>query len=305
MRFDPRELLVHAALRRRVKNGRIETVDDYLRVKQESPDSYAPPTGKPAEGVDVSEHSVGGVPVYRLSSKRDRNDRCFVFFHGGSFIGQIVPGQWKLVMDLVRRSGSTCLVPIYPLAPTETAVQTVPRASRAIGYAIDEFGADKVSVLGDSAGGTILMAAVQQMRDDGATLPANLVMIAPWLDLAMTHPDQAAIEPHDIMVRRPYLLDAAKVYAGGLPIDDSRVSPLHGSFAGLPDMYVFTGAHDVVATDSRALVELVHEADGHIEYVEAPRMQHAYPIYPLIAEARRAKKQIAAILAASHPARST
>ena len=297
VRFDPRRLLIDAVLRRRVKSGRGMFVDEYIRIKQQDPDSYLPPTGKPAEGITVSEHRADGMPVFRLTPKQDGSDRCFVYLHGGSFVGQIVSGQWGLVMELVRGSGSSCMVPIYPLAPAETAAQTTVRAARAIGDSIEEFGAENVSVLGDSAGGTIAVSAVQLLRDASAPLPSRLILLAPWLDLAMTHPDQAEIEEHDILVRRPYLLEAAKIYAGDLPMDDPRVSPLHGNFAGLPPMFVFTGSHDVVATDSRELVRLVGEAGGEIEYVEAPRMQHAYPIYPLLAEARDAKKRMAALLA--------
>jgi acetyl esterase/lipase len=244
----------------------------------------------------VSEQTVADTLVYRLTPQQNPAPRCFVYFHGGSFVGQIVSGQWDLVLELVRESGSTGFVPIYPLAPYETAEQTVPRSAAAISAAVKEFGAENVSILGDSAGGTIAVAAVQQLRDAGAELPARLILLAPWLDLPMAHPDQAAIEPHDIMVRRDYLTEAGRVYAGALPMDDWRVSPLFGSFASLPPMHVFTGSHDVVVTDSRQLVERVRDAGGEISFLEARGMQHVYPIYPLLPEARKAKKQIAELL---------
>lgn len=289
-------MLVHSVLRRRVrKGGRIETVSEYVSTKQENPDPHTPPTGKASQGIDVSEQQVDGTLVYRLAPEGGAQ-RCFVYLHGGSYVGEIVLGQWKLVMEVARGSGTTCLVPIYVLAPHETALQMVPRAAAAIKAAIAEFGAENVSVLGDSAGGTIAVAAVQQMRDAGAELPAHLILLAPWLDLTLTHPDQAAIEPHDIIVRPRYLAEAARAYAGDLPLDDPRVSPLNGSFSGLPPMHVFTGSHDIVVTDSRQLVELVHAAGGQIEFVEARGMQHAYPVLPLMPESRAAKKKIAKLL---------
>lgn len=297
MKLDPRRVLVHSVLRRRIeKGGRIETVAAYISAKQANPDPHAPPTGKAARGIDISTLSVGGTLVYRLTPQKNPGRRSFVYVHGGSFIREIDSGQWGLVMELVRRSGSTCLVPIYALAPRATAIETVTSVSDVIGSATKEFGAEKVSLLGDSAGGTILVAAAQQMRDMGAEMPASLILLAPWLDLPMTHPDQATIQPHDLMMRRDYLVDAAHVYAGGLPLKDPRVSPLFGDFSGLPPMYVFTGSHDVVATDSRQLVERVRAVGGEITYLEAPGMQHVYPVLPLLPEAHKAKRKIAALL---------
>ncbi|MDR7086314.1 acetyl esterase/lipase [Aeromicrobium panaciterrae] len=298
MKLDLRTLLFHSVLRRRIaKGGRIETVAEYIRVKQQHPDPYEPPTDKVSSGIDISTQYVGATLVYRLTPQQNPAPRSFVYVHGGSFISEIGSGQWRLVMELVRRSGSTCLVPIYALAPQATAVTTVASACDVIRNAVEEFGAANVSVLGDSAGGTIAVAAAQNLRDAGDVLPARLILLAPWLDLAMTHPDQATIAPHDLMMRRDYLLAAAQVYAGDLPLENPRVSPLFGDFSGLPPMHVFTGSHDVVATDSRQLVERVRAAGGEITYVEAPGMQHVYPIFRLIPEATKARKAIAKLLA--------
>lgn len=297
MRLDPRTLLIHSVLRRGLAKGtRIETVAEYVVAKQQHPDPHVPPVGKAANGIAISTESVGDTLVYRLAQQQNPSQRSFVYVHGGSFISEIGSGQWRLVMELARRSGSTCLVPIYDLAPRAAVVETTTTASEVIANAIEEFGADNVSVMGDSAGGTIAMAAVQRLRDSGAKLPARLILLAPWLDLEMTHPDQSEIEPHDLMMRRDYLINAATLYAGGLPLNDPRVSPLFGSFTGMPPMFVFTGSHDVVATDSRELVTRVHEAGGEISYVEAPGMQHVYPIFRLIPEARKAKKAIVRLL---------
>lgn len=305
MRFDPRRLLVHSVISMMLRKGRIETVEEYVRVKEATPDPYEPPVGKPAAGLDIDEQDHDGMPVYRLKAQQKRSDACLVYFHGGSYIGQIVSAQWNLVMELARTSGSSAIVPICPVAPHETVLQTMARARAVIDAAIGEFGAENVSVMGDSSGGGVAVSAVQQMRDEGVPLPGQLILLAPWLDLTMTHPDQAKIQENDLMVRPDFLAAAGRVYAGDLPIDDWRVSPLNGSFAGMPPMYVFTGSHDVVATDSRELVSRVNAAGGQIEYVEARGMQHVYPIFPLLPEARRAKKRMAQLLATDNPVRPT
>ncbi len=294
--LDPRRLLVHSVLRYMISKRPDETADDYVNARLHKPDPYTPPSGKLSEGLEITEQELDGVPAFRLRPEHASAPRCFVYFHGGSFVGQIVSAQWELMMDLVGRSACTGLVPIYPLAPVETTTQTVERAVAAITGAIEEFGAENVSLVGDSSGGAIVMAAAQQLRDSAAELPARLILLAPWIDLTMTHPDQAAMERRDLMVRRDFLLSAAHVYAGGLPLADPLVSPLYGDMTGLPPMHVFTGARDSVVTDSRELVKRVHEAGGEIEFVEAPHMQHVYPIFAMLPEAQAARTRIAKLL---------
>jgi len=294
--LDPRRHLVHYVLRRMGRrDGRIQTVAEYVSAKQQNPDPHLPPIGRAARDLDISEGEVDGTLVYRVTPPGDARG-AFVYLHGGSYISEITAAQWELVMELSRGSGSTCLVPICPLAPSETAEQLVPRAATVIAAAVEEFGAENLSVFADSAGGGLAVAAVQHLRNAGTALPARLVLLAPWLDVELRHPDQEALKSLDLMARPDYLLDAGRTYAGDLPTDDWRVSPLFGDFTGLPPMHVFTGSHDIIVTDSRQLVDRVRAAGGRIDYAEAPGMQHVYPILPLLGEARSTKRKVAKLL---------
>jgi len=293
--LDPRRLLVHAVLRGMVRRGHVDTVAEFVAEQERDPAPFAPPTGRAARGVDVTESVADGVLSYRLAPQRG-TDRCVVYLHGGAYIGQIGAPQWAFVLDLVRTTGATCVVPIYELAPSGTATQTVSEAAEVVAAAVDEHGPADVVVMGDSAGAGLAVAATRQLRDAGRAMPARLVLLSPWLDVTMSHPDQAAIERRDIMLRRDYLADAGRAYAGHLAADDWRASPLTGDVSGLPPMHVFTGTHDILVTDSRRFVEKVNAAGGEIEYVEAPEMQHVYTIFPLLAESRAARRRIRELL---------
>ncbi len=45
---------------------------------------------------------------------------------------------------------------------------------------------------GDSAGGGLALATAQALRDRGGPQAAGLLLTAPWVDLAMEHPDMVA-----------------------------------------------------------------------------------------------------------------
>lgn len=296
--LDPRRIALHALMRRGANRGsrRVQTVPEYLAQVAEHPEPIDPPAGLAEQlGLTVVSEPFGDTPAWQLRPE-PRRPQAFVYLHGGSYIAQINAGQWKFAAKLAALSGCTGVVSVHPLAPEETAEHAVPRAARFIAAAADQFGWANLTVVAESAGGGSAVAAVQHLRDAASELPASLVLIAPWLDATMTHPDQQRIIRHDIIARPEYLMAAVRTYAGDLPLDDPRVSPLFGNLTGLPPMHVFTGSHDIVATDSRALVERVRGVGGQIEYVEAAGMQHGYPLLPLLPEAKRDTRRMAALI---------
>jgi monoterpene epsilon-lactone hydrolase len=91
------------------------------------------------------------------------------------------------------------------------------------------------------------------------------------------------------------LREAARTYACGLPLDDPRVSPLHGELAGLPPITVFTGTRDLVNPDSHRLSQLCTMAGTPCELIEMPGLPHVYPLMPT-PEARAARTRMIELL---------
>jgi len=94
-----------------------------------------------------------------------------------------------LALPWARETGATVIVPIYPLVPQGgTAGTVVPTVMDLISSQIDQHGAKNVSVYGDSLGGTIGLAAVQELVRRGEPVPSHMVLISPALDLTFSNP---------------------------------------------------------------------------------------------------------------------
>jgi acetyl esterase/lipase len=76
------------------------------------------------------------------------------------------------------------------------------------------------------------------------------------------------------------------LYAGDLDVRDPIVSPLFGSFEGLPPIAVFTGTRDLTNPDASRLPATVYEYPG---------MVHVWMLFPM-PEATRAVAQIASFV---------
>ncbi|MBT2459479.1 alpha/beta hydrolase fold domain-containing protein [Streptomyces sp. ISL-86] len=280
--------LIAAGRRRRFASA--EAVRARVAESARRPASHLPPRslGRVAE---VSRTFVGAWPVYDLSPRGGEPAAQVLYVHGGGYINELTRPHWSLIRTLVTRARARVVVPAYILAPRGTADRTVPVAADLLSGLIESGGAGGTVLIGDSAGAGLAMAAAQRLRDRTGAQPSRIVLISPWLDVTMSHPDQAAIEAGDPMLARPGLVEAGRLYAGNLAADDPRVSPLHGTFAGLAPLTVFTGTRDVLITDSRELVRRARAGGAEVEFHEEPGLPHVYPLLPL-PEGRAARDRI-------------
>jgi acetyl esterase/lipase len=250
----------------------------------QTPASFEPPSLK---GVTVERTDVAGWPVFTVStsSTTGRGSRA-VYFHGGSFVYEISPQHWTLVADLVRSTGATILVPIYPLAPVATASAIVPLAA--------DLAAEADVILGDSAGGDIALAAAMVVRDRTGRGPRT-ILISPVLDVGLTDPRVAELEQNDPWLAIAGARYANDLYRGELAATDPLVSPIYGSLEGLGPITLFSGTRDMLNADATRLVALAASVGHDLDYYEAPGMIHVYPLLP-IPEAKPARDVMRAVL---------
>ncbi|MFF5445791.1 alpha/beta hydrolase fold domain-containing protein [Streptomyces sp. NPDC012888] len=243
----------------------------------------------------MSRTFVGAWPVYEVSPQGAEPTARVLYVHGGCYVGELDRPHWSLVRTLVTEAGASCVVPAYTLAPRGTADRTVPVAADLLSGLIAGGGPGGTVLIGDSAGAGLALAAAQRLRDRTGAQPSRIVLVSPWLDVSVSHPDQAAIEVTDPVLARPGLIEAGRLYAGTLAADDPLVSPLRGSFAGLAPITVFTGTRDVLTTDSRELVRRAAAAGTEVELCEEPGMPHGYPLLP-VPEGRAARERIVSLV---------
>ena len=103
-----------------------------------------------------------------------------VAIHGGFFTLPPTIFHWLDYSVMAYQTGATIEVPLYPLLQQGgTAGTVVPNMAGFISTEIAAHGASHVSVLGDSARGTIALAAVEYMVAHGEPVPSSMVLLSP------------------------------------------------------------------------------------------------------------------------------
>lgn len=231
-------------------------------------------------------------------SPRRQSRKVVIALHGGAYSAQASIFHWWTYCAVARDTGATVLAPLYPLTHEGgTAAAVVPPITGLIAVAVDEHGAENVSVLGDSAGAGLVLAALQQLVADGTPTPCRAVLIAPWLDVTVNDPRSAAIESDDVLLDIANLRRSGVIWAGDLKTTDALVSPLFGSLDGLPHTTVFSGSLDLLTPDSVRLRErAISEGRENFSFVFAQGRIHAWPLFPVLSESDRTRPAIYAAL---------
>ncbi len=218
-------------------------------------------------GETVQHTTYNGMSVVQISPAHPSGDYV-VAIHGGAFIFPPSIFHWLDYTVMAYQTGATLEVPIYPLLQQGgTAGTVVPQMAGLMSMEIASHGAPHVSVIGDSAGGNLALAATEYMVAHGDPVPASMVLLSPWLNLAMTNPNIALVQ--DPLLPFGPAQELGKVWAGNLPVNNPMVSPLNGSLAGLPHTTVYSGNLDILSPDALVLRQEAATAGAPFSFVLA------------------------------------
>lgn len=237
----------------------------------------------------VSEESENGNKVYRLS-KSEKSDYCILYLHGGAYINDPLSYHRNLCDKLAQELNAEVVFPIYPLAPNHTYEETIDMLTQVYADIIDDVDVP-VTIMGDSAGGGLSAAFCEYLNEIGLEQPDNMILLSPWLDISMSNPAMAELEDADPMLSVDGLVKIGKLWAGELPLDDYRVSPIFGDFSALKNVTLFVGTREILYPDVTEFYELLQAQGISSKLYVGENMNHDYPLFP-IPEANTAFEQI-------------
>ncbi len=218
-----------------------------------------------------------------------------LYLHGGAYVNGINRAHWMFIARLADELGGAVVVPLYGLAPACTYRDAKPFVAECYTVLVERFGADHVTVMGDSAGASIALALAQSVRDLDLPAPSGVVALSPFVDASLTNPAIPAVERRDPWLARPGLREAARLWAGGDEPTVPWVSPINGDQSVLRRLAVVIGTNDVLWPDTLRLVAQAQQAGVPVDCFEYVGLYHDFFLTP-VPEARQAFGQVTAAL---------
>lgn len=200
-----------------------------------------------------------------------------LFFHGGGWTTESVETYDRVCSRMAQSTGQLVVSVEYRLAPEHrfpTGLEDCYEAARALfaGEILPDIDPDRITVMGDSAGGNLAAAVCLRARDTNDFTPRRQVLIYPALNSCYTEDS-----PYESVRTNGtgYLLTSVKMedyvtFYERTPQDRENpyFAPLmEKDLSGLPDTLILTAEYDPLRDEGEEYGRRLGEA-GCIVYVE-------------------------------------
>ncbi|MCR9155467.1 MAG: alpha/beta hydrolase [Bacteroidetes bacterium] len=212
--------------------------------------------------------------------------------HGGAFISGPTDLHWKVLKKIAAKTGQTVWLCDYPKAPENQISAISMNIDKVYERALEEYPPDRISLLGDSVGATLIIALTQRLIQGNQEPPSKLILVSPVMDASMSNPKIAEIDVKDPMLSQAGVLSAKKMCTGEIDLKNVIISPLYASFNGFPKTTLFLGQKDITYPDQQLAVKKMEAEGVKVELILGEDMPHIWPFLPVMSEARLALDQL-------------
>jgi acetyl esterase/lipase len=179
---------------------------------------------------------------------------------------------------LAKKTGCKALIINYSLAPEHIYPTQVTEAVSAYRWLLDQgIQPAHIAFASDSAGSGLALSTVLQLKKESVLLPAALVALSPWFDLAAAGQSTKTNAGKDLILTQEWVRSMGQSYVGEHGnLKDPVASPLYGDLKGIPPVYIHVGGDEVLLDDSRRLAEVADQAGVDVQVDIFPGMQHSF-----------------------------
>ncbi|MFE3255175.1 alpha/beta hydrolase [Nocardia sp. NPDC059091] len=234
-------------------------------------------------GIAVETSRLGGIPVETLTPRSASADAAVLYLHGSGYVIGMPRMVRTLTGALAAAMGTTVHALDYRLAPEHpypAAIDDTVAAYRALLAA--GIPAERIAVVGDSAGGGLALDLVLRLREKHWPQPAILGLICPVLDLTANSSAFHCDPSREPLLNPPLMTQFMAAYLPGVPEDERRArSPLYRDITGLPPIVMHSAGDDLLAGDARRFAALAAKSAAPLRHREYRNLWHVFHAMPM------------------------
>ncbi|MEW7292055.1 alpha/beta hydrolase [Aquimarina sp. 2304DJ70-9] len=239
---------------------------------------------------------IGETSITSIVPKNKNRDLLIFYCHGGAFVYGPTRENWIALSKLAKGAKATAWMVDYPKAPEYKIKEVTENIFKAYLEAIKQYDPSKIVLIGDSAGGNLILTLTQRLLKENIELPNRLIPISPLIDASLTNSKIKKMDPLDVILSCNGVSSAKKMLLGDVPLTDPLISPINGSLKNFPPIYMFSAEYDIFTPDQELFVNKARQEGVEIKVILGKNMPHVWPILPIMPEAKRALKEITSII---------
>lgn len=245
----------------------------------------------------LTDLQIANQPCLRYETENTKpGDQLILYIHGGGLVSGSPRHNAAMILPTCHLSGVEAIGVQYSLVPEArfpTQIEEVDRVYRAL---CKERPDTRITIFGDSMGGTLALACLLKWRDAGLPSPEGAVLISPAVDGAGESDTHKSLDYHDPVFNSNGGRNCKRLfnfYAPDAELMNEMVSPLYGDLQWLPPMLVHAGTREVLLGDAARLCEKARLADVDVRLRLFDGMFHLFHMYWNLDETKSAHGDIA------------
>jgi len=264
--------------------------------------------GAKEELIELPERGVRGIWLHTAPTGV-KDPPVFVWVFGGAFFAGDMEGNRGIAAHYARQLGADAFVVHYRLLPENRMAEALRDGARAYEYVLSRKSPDKIIVGGVSAGGGLLLNALQCARStdpeirkwafhgtDPTPQPAAAMLIAPYVDFTIPVTPAASLLKNaatDLVVTQRVLELAAPMFLSGEGSQERLrgLSPLYRDLSGLCPIHVSYSLREALTDMCSDLVKKLQAEGNEVDTFTTPYLGHVFQVLSsFLPEAMEAEK---------------
>jgi acetyl esterase/lipase len=226
-----------------IKNIFSKSPIDYLKLRKI--DVYFPKS-KFYKTNKISTFQILKTAITQIENS-EKSDKLLIYLHGGAFISGPAQHHWDSLEYISKKTNLDIWMCNYPKAPENKIEEISINMDQIYQTALSKYPSENIILMGDSAGGTLVIALTQRLILNKEKLPSKLILISPVLDATFKNEKILEIEKKDIMLSKKGVSSAICMCSEHS--NDPRISPINGEFNFFPKTYLYIAEHDITFPD--------------------------------------------------------
>ena len=227
-----------------------------------------------------SEEAMSGEPV------EGEKYPVLLFFHGGGWVTESVENYDRVCSRMAQSTGHIVMSVEYRLAPEyrfPVPLEDCYAAAKALytGHLVLPADPDRITIIGDSAGGNLAAAVCLKARDTGDFAPKKQILIYPAVSNCYTKksPYKSVQENgQDYLLTAVKMEDYLKLYESST---EDRQNPyfapiLAKDLSHMPETLILTAEFDPLRDEGEEYGKRLKEAGNYVEIHRIPDALHGY-----------------------------
>ena len=227
-----------------------------------------------------SEEAMSGEPV------EGEKYPVLLFFHGGGWVTESVENYDRVCSRMAQSTGHIVMSVEYRLAPEyrfPVPLEDCYAAAKALytGHLVLPADPDRITIIGDSAGGNLVAAVCLKARDTGDFAPKKQILIYPAVSNCYTKksPYKSVQENgQDYLLTAVKMEDYLKLYESST---EDRQNPyfapiLAKDLSHMPETLILTAEFDPLRDEGEEYGKRLKEANNYVEIHRIPDALHGY-----------------------------